>query len=171
MSAKRQQRTSICVTFRTIQQCPQDDTLRHPQDVIFQSPDNVVRERWAGTSLGVAQRIIWGCSQQFFVNILRTFQGRNFSEWVITGLNNITLRKVNIKPYRSDKIYMAKDLIEGKLDKLIYQFIERKINNRDFCFVLLDNIDHFYEGNGRTYKILFLGNVSQVLYFLNCKFT
>ena len=66
---------------------------------------------------------------------------------------------------------MAKDLIEGKLDKLIDQFIERKINNRDFCFVLLDNIDQFYDGNERTYKILFPGNVSQVLYFLNCKFT
>ena len=55
---------------------------------------------------------------------------------------------------------MAKDLIEGKLDKLIDQFIERKINNRDFCFVLLDNIDQFYDGNKRTYKILFPGNVS-----------
>ena len=31
---------------------------------------------------------------------------------MITGLNNITLRKVNVKPYIFDKIYMSKDLIE-----------------------------------------------------------
>ena len=66
---------------------------------------------------------------------------------------------------------MDKDLIEGKLYQLIDEFIERKIDNRDFCFVLLDNIDPFYDGNLRTCKILFLGNVSQVLHFLNYKFT
>ena len=31
---------------------------------------------------------------------------------MITGLDNITLRKVNVKPYRFDKMYMSKDLIE-----------------------------------------------------------
>ena len=55
---------------------------------------------------------------------------------------------------------MDKDLIEGKLYQLIDEFIERKIDNRDFCFVLLDNIDPFYDGNLRTCKVLFLGNVS-----------
>ena len=35
-----------------------------------------------------------------------------------TGLNNITLRRVNIKPYGYDKIYMDKDLIEDKLYQL-----------------------------------------------------
>lgn len=55
---------------------------------------------------------------------------------------------------------MDKDLIEGKLYQLIDEFIERKIDNRDFCFVLLDNIDPFSDGNERTCKILFLGNVS-----------
>ena len=30
---------------------------------------------------------------------------------IITGSNNITRRKVNVKPYRRDKTYMNKDLI------------------------------------------------------------
>ena len=35
---------------------------------------------------------------------------------------------------------MDKDLIEHKVYQLIYQLIEIKINNRVFCFVLLENI-------------------------------
>ena len=38
---------------------------------------------------------------------------------VITGSNNITLRKVNVDPYGYDKMYMGKDLIEDKLHQLI----------------------------------------------------
>ena len=30
---------------------------------------------------------------------------------VITGFNNITLRKVNVKPCKYDKMYMNKDLM------------------------------------------------------------
>ena len=30
---------------------------------------------------------------------------------VITGLNNITLRKVNVKPCKYDKMHMNKDLM------------------------------------------------------------
>ena len=37
-------------------------------------------------------------------------------------------------------MYMDKNLIEHKVYQLIYQPIERKINNRVFCFVLLENI-------------------------------
>ena len=33
---------------------------------------------------------------------------------IITGSNNITLRKVKVKPYRFDKMHMDKDLIEDK---------------------------------------------------------
>ena len=29
----------------------------------------------------------------------------------ITGSNNITLRKVNVEPYKCDKLYVHKDLI------------------------------------------------------------
>ena len=38
---------------------------------------------------------------------------------MITDSNNITLRKVNVKPYGYDKMYVDKDLIEDKLYQLI----------------------------------------------------
>ena len=41
---------------------------------------------------------------------------------LITGLKNITLRKVNVKPYKFDKIYLDKGLIEDKLYQIIDQF-------------------------------------------------
>ena len=34
---------------------------------------------------------------------------------IITGSNNITLRKVNVKSYGFDKIYIDKELTEDKL--------------------------------------------------------
>ena len=37
-------------------------------------------------------------------------------------------------------MYMDKDLIEDKLHHLIDQFNERKVNHRDFYFVLLSTI-------------------------------
>ena len=45
----------------------------------------------------------------------------------ITGSNNFTLRKVNVKPYGYDKMYMDKDLIEDKLYQLKDQFNEKRI--------------------------------------------
>ena len=65
---------------------------------------------------------------------------------ITTGSNDITPRKVNVKPYWCNKIHMDKDLIEDKLCQLIDQ--------------LLDNIHPFYDGNGKTCKILFLSNFS-----------
>ena len=41
---------------------------------------------------------------------------------IISGSNNITLRKVNVKPYGFDKVYMDKELIEDKLYQIIDQF-------------------------------------------------
>ena len=52
---------------------------------------------------------------------------------------------------------MNKDLIEDKLYHLLHKFSKRKINHRDFYFVLLDNRHPFYDGNGRSYEILFVG--------------
>ena len=40
----------------------------------------------------------------------------------IRGSNNITLRKVNVKPYRFDEMYMDKDLTEDKLYQIIDEF-------------------------------------------------
>ena len=55
-------------------------------------------------------------------------------------------------------MYVDKDLIEVKLYQLIDQFNKRKTDHRNFYFVLFDNIYTFYDENGRTYKILFVGN-------------
>ena len=46
---------------------------------------------------------------------------------IITGQNNITLRKVSVVQYRFDKFFMDKDLIEDKLYQIIFQVNERKI--------------------------------------------
>ena len=46
---------------------------------------------------------------------------------IITGQNNITLRKVSVVQYRFDKFFMDKDLIEDKLYQIIFQINERKI--------------------------------------------
>ena len=54
-------------------------------------------------------------------------------------------------------MYMNKDLIADKLYHLLDKFSKRKINHRDFYFVLLGNRHPFYDGNGRSYKILFAG--------------
>ena len=52
---------------------------------------------------------------------------------IITGSNNITLRKVNVKPYEFDKKYICKDLTEDKLYQTIDQFNEKKLRLQ--CFI------------------------------------
>ena len=46
---------------------------------------------------------------------------------ITTGSNNITLRKINIKPNRLDKMYMEQNLIKDKLHQIIDKFNERNI--------------------------------------------
>ena len=65
----------------------------------------------------------------------------------ITGWNNITLRKVNVKPYRFDEMYMSKDLMEDKLYQIINQFSERKITPVKFHSILLNKIYPVYVEN------------------------
>ena len=51
----------------------------------------------------------------------------------MTGSNNIILRKVNVKPYGFDKVYLDKDLIEDKPYQIInQQNVERKITPAKF---------------------------------------
>ena len=60
---------------------------------------------------------------------------------ITTVSNNITLRKVNVKPYGFNKMYMNKDLIDYKLYQLIIdQFNERKVTSTKFRSVLLNKI-------------------------------
>ena len=74
---------------------------------------------------------------------------------IITGSNNITLRKVNVRPYGFDKMYMDKELIEDNLYQIIDQFNERKITSAKFHSILLNKVHPFYDGNSTTCKILF----------------
>ena len=60
---------------------------------------------------------------------------------ITTVSNNITLRKVNAKPYGFNKMYMNKELIDDKLYQLIIdQFNERKVTSTKFRSVLLNKI-------------------------------
>ena len=74
---------------------------------------------------------------------------------IITVSNNITLRKVNAKPNGFDKMHLGKVLIDDKPYQIIDQFNERKITCAKFYSILLNKIHSFYNGNGRTCKILF----------------
>ena len=74
---------------------------------------------------------------------------------IITDSKNITLRRVNVKPYGFDKMYMDKELIKDKLYQIIDQFNEGKITSKKFYSLFLNKIHQFYDGNGRTCKILF----------------
>ena len=73
---------------------------------------------------------------------------------IIAGSNNIALRKVNVKSYGSDKMYMDEELIEDKLFQITDQFNEIKIASTKFYSILLNKIHPFYDGNGRARKIL-----------------
>ena len=72
-----------------------------------------------------------------------------------TGSNNITLRKLNVKPYGFDKMYMDENLIKDKLYQIIEQLLERKIILTKFHSIHLNKMHTFYDGNGRTCIILF----------------
>ena len=74
---------------------------------------------------------------------------------IIIGSNNITLTKFNTKPYGFDKMYMDKKIIEDKPYRIMDQFNERKFTSTKFYSILLNKIHPFYDGNGRTCKILF----------------
>ena len=72
---------------------------------------------------------------------------------IVTGSNNITYRKVNVKPSGFDKMYMKKDLIEEKFYQIIDQFNERKITPT--TLKCTPKIHSFYNGNDKMYEVLF----------------
>ena len=75
---------------------------------------------------------------------------------IITGTNNITLRKVDVKPYGFDKMYMDKELIENNLYEIIDRFSERKITSTKSYSIPLNKIHLFYDGNGRMCEIMMI---------------
>ena len=65
---------------------------------------------------------------------------------IITGSNNVTSNKVDVKIWGYNKMYMDKDLMEDDLHELIDESNEKKkINHRDFYFAFLSNIHPFYD--------------------------
>ena len=77
---------------------------------------------------------------------------------MITALDIITLRKVNVKLYGVDKMYTSKDIADYKLYKIIDQFIERKTIPIKFYSILPSIIHWLYDWNGKTSKILFVNH-------------
>ena len=56
---------------------------------------------------------------------------------IITGSNNVTLRKVNVREHGFDKMYMDTEFIEDKLYQTTDQFSQRNIISTTFCVTLL----------------------------------
>ena len=56
---------------------------------------------------------------------------------------------------------MDKDLVENSLYQIIDQFNERKITIIKLYLIILNKIHPFYDGKGRTFKILF-ANVDKI---------
>ena len=80
----------------------------------------------------------------------------------ITRSNGIILRKLNVKPYKFDKVCMGKDLIEGKLYQIMDQFSERKITPIKFYSILPNQIRLYFHRNDRACEILF-GNDDKMI--------
>ena len=57
---------------------------------------------------------------------------------IIIGSNNISFRKVNLKPYRFDKMYIDQELIKDKL----YQIIEIQWKKNYIYKVLFNTLKH-----------------------------
>ena len=99
-------------------------------------------------------------SEFFNTNYKRSKKALSYIEnsLIVTGSNNITLRKVDVKPHEFDKVFMEKDLIEVKLYQIIDRFNNKKITSVKFYSIHPSKVHPFYDENGRTYKILFANN-------------
>ena len=65
---------------------------------------------------------------------------------------NDMIRKVNVKPYGFDKMYIDKELTEYK-HQIKGEFSGRKITSTKFYSIRLNKIHPCYNRNGRTCKI------------------
>ena len=73
---------------------------------------------------------------------------------IITVSYYITLKKVNVKLYELDKMYMDEDLTEDKIN-VLNELNEREITSTKVISTHLNKIHPFYDSNGRTCKIPF----------------
>ena len=76
---------------------------------------------------------------------------------LITGSNNLELRKVNVRPTDCyTEFYIDWCDIESAFYALFDHFNYQFITKKDFCERFLNDIHLFKDGNGRTCKILFV---------------
>ena len=75
---------------------------------------------------------------------------------LITGSNNLELRKVNIRPAGYYRSYMDWHNVEFALYALVDYFNDCLITKKDFCERFLNDIHPFKDGKDRTCKILFV---------------
>ena len=75
---------------------------------------------------------------------------------LITGSNNLELRKLNVRPAAYYRSYMDWPNVEFVLYALVDYFNDHLITKKDFCKRFLNDIHPFKDGNGRTCKILFV---------------
>ena len=80
---------------------------------------------------------------------------------IITNSNNISLRRINVKPAGYNKQYMHFDQIESELYRLIDQFNDRYISKRYFIKKFLDEIHPFSDGNSRLVKLCFIFSIER----------
>lgn len=66
------------------------------------------------------------------------------------------LRNVNVKQFWYNKKVMYKEISVDSVYDIIDKFDEEKRSDQNFCGSLFKEIHSFYEGNGRTAKILFI---------------
>ena len=74
---------------------------------------------------------------------------------IITDSHNVYLRRVNVKPKGYNKMYMNYNIIEPELYRLVDKYNEGKVSSEEFYYNFLNEIHPFYDGNGRTAKLLF----------------
>ena len=85
----------------------------------------VSEKELSGTNFERLKKALWNIKNNLIEsenNVYLNVDSRIDINSIITGLNNIMLRKVNVKPYGYHKMYMDKDLIENRLYQLINQF-------------------------------------------------
>ena len=75
---------------------------------------------------------------------------------LITGSNNLELRKVNVRPTGYYRSYMDWCNVEFALYALVDYFNYCLITKKEFCEMFLNDIHLFKNGNGRTRQISFV---------------
>ena len=75
---------------------------------------------------------------------------------LITGSNNLELRKGNVRPAGIYRSYMDWHNVEFSLYAFVDYFNDHLITKKGFCERFLNDIHLFKDGSGRACKMLFV---------------